>query len=109
MNTLLQIRFVWKPIVFLTCLLPFVLIVGDAFEITGNLGANPVEAILDRFGNWTLRFIMIRLLHGWRGWLRVRKSVRVGSVRRAGSADPGLRFEVPCPRELAPVSMGPSC
>jgi len=75
MNTLQQIRFIWKPIVFLTCLLPVFLIVGDAFEITGRLGANPVEAILDRFGNWALRFIMITLaitplrrMSGW-NWL----------------------------------------
>ena len=75
MNMLQQIRFIWKPIVFLTCLLPVFLIVGDAFEITGRLGANPVEAILDRFGNWALRFIMITLaitplrrMSGW-NWL----------------------------------------
>ena len=61
--------------VFLICLLPVFLIVGDAFEITGRLGANPVEAILDRFGNWALRFIMITLavtplrrISGW-NWL----------------------------------------
>jgi sulfoxide reductase heme-binding subunit YedZ len=60
-NTLQQIRFIWKPIVCLVCLLPVLLIGGDAFEITGTLGANPIEAILDRFGNWTLRFIMITL------------------------------------------------
>ena len=75
MNTLQQIRFIWKPIVFLACLLPALLVVGDAFGITGGLGANPVEAILDRFGNWALRFIMItlavtplRLMTGW-NWL----------------------------------------
>jgi len=74
-KTLQQIRFIWKPVVFLTCLLPVLLIVGDAFGITGTLGANPVEAILDRFGNWTLRFIMITLaitplrrMTGW-NWL----------------------------------------
>jgi sulfoxide reductase heme-binding subunit YedZ len=74
-NTLQQIRFIWKPIVFLTCLLPVLLVVGDAFGITGGLGANPVEAILDRFGNWALRFIMITLaitplrrVTGW-NWL----------------------------------------
>jgi sulfoxide reductase heme-binding subunit YedZ len=74
-NTLQQIRFVWKPIIFLICLLPAVLVVGDAFGITGGLGANPIEAILDRFGNWALRFIMIALavtplrrMTGW-NWL----------------------------------------
>lgn len=49
--------------------------VTDAFDITGGLGANPIEAIQDRFGNWSLRFIMIALavtplrrLTGW-NWL----------------------------------------
>ena len=61
MNTLRQIRFVWKPLLFAACLLPFVFVVTDALEITGRLGANPVEEILDRFGNWGLRLLMITL------------------------------------------------
>ena len=75
MNTVKQIRFIWKPVVFLLCLVPAVLVVTDAFEITGRLGANPVEEIQDRFGYWALRFIMITLavtplrrLLGW-NWL----------------------------------------
>ena len=76
MDTLKQIRLVWKPLVFLACLAPFVLVLGDAFEVTGRLGANPVEEILDRFGNWALRFIVLTLavtplrrLTGW-NWLQ---------------------------------------
>lgn len=61
MNTLQQIRLVFKPIVFLACLLPVFLMLGDAFEITGRLSANPVEDLQDRFGNWGLRFVMIAL------------------------------------------------
>ncbi len=61
MDTLTQIRFVWKPIVFALCLVPGLLILGDTFEITGSLGANPVEEIQDRLGNWGLRFVMIAL------------------------------------------------
>lgn len=61
MNTLQQVRFVWKPIVFILCLVPAALVVTDLFSITGDLGANPVEAMLDRFGNWGLRFVMIAL------------------------------------------------
>jgi sulfoxide reductase heme-binding subunit YedZ len=61
MNTNEQIRFIWKPIVFFLCLVPAALVVTDALEITGRLGANPVEEIQDRFGYWTLRFIMITL------------------------------------------------
>ena len=61
MNTLTQIRFVWKPLVFLTCLVPLFIVIGDLFEITGRLSANPIEDIQDRFGNWGLRFMMIAL------------------------------------------------
>ena len=76
MNTLTQIRFVWKPVVFVLCLVPGLVLLGDTFEITGSLGANPVEEIQDRLGNWGLRFIMIALavtplrrLTGW-NWLQ---------------------------------------
>jgi sulfoxide reductase heme-binding subunit YedZ len=48
-------------VVFALCLLPALLVFSDAFEITGRLGANPIEEIQDRFGIWTLRFIMITL------------------------------------------------
>jgi sulfoxide reductase heme-binding subunit YedZ len=75
LDTLTQIRLVWKPLVFVACLLPLALVIGDIFNITGTLGANPVEEVLDRFGNWGLRLIMITLavtplrrLTGW-NWL----------------------------------------
>jgi sulfoxide reductase heme-binding subunit YedZ len=75
LDTLKQVRLIWKPLVFALCLVPFVLVVTDTFELTGSLGANPVEEILDRFGNWALRFIMITLavtplrrITGW-NWL----------------------------------------
>ena len=61
MNTLTQIRLIWKPIIFLACLVPFGLAIGDLFGYTGSLGANPVEELQDRFGNWGLRFVMIAL------------------------------------------------
>ncbi len=61
MNTLTQIRYVWKPLVFVACLLPALQAVGDTFGITGSLGANPVEALQDHFGNWGLRFVLIAL------------------------------------------------
>jgi sulfoxide reductase heme-binding subunit YedZ len=80
LNTLQQIRFVWKPAVFIACLLPFILVVGDLFEITGRLGANPIEEILDRFGNWSLRFILLTLavtplrrISGWNWLARFRR------------------------------------
>ena len=75
MDTVRQIRFVWKPVVFLLCLVPALHVIADAFGIYGSLGANPVEEIQDRFGIWALRFIMIALavtplrrLSGW-NWL----------------------------------------
>ena len=80
MNTLQKVRFVGKPIVFLLCLAPAALLVGDAFGLTGQLSANPVEDILDRFGNWGIRFIMITLaatplrrITGWNWLARFRR------------------------------------
>ncbi|MGI9224598.1 MAG: sulfite oxidase heme-binding subunit YedZ [Woeseiaceae bacterium] len=80
MDTLKQIRFIWKPVVFALCLLPAALVVTDTFDITGSLGANPVEEIQDRLGNWGLRFIMIALavtplrrITGWNSLLRFRR------------------------------------
>jgi len=79
-NTLQKVRFVGKPLVFLLCLLPAALAVGDAFGITGQLSANPVEDILDRFGNWAIRLIMITLavtplrrITGWNWLVRFRR------------------------------------
>lgn len=60
-DTISQVRFIWKPLVFLICLIPAALLIGDAFEITGRLGANPIEEIQDRFGYWGLRFVLITL------------------------------------------------
>jgi len=61
LNTLSQIRFIWKPLIFAACLVPVVFVVTDALDITGSLGANPIEEILDRFGNWGLRLLMVTL------------------------------------------------
>ena len=80
LDTLTQVRRIWKPIVFLLCLVPALHIVTDAFELTGRLGANPVEEIQDRFGIWALRFIMITLavtplrrVTGWNWLARFRR------------------------------------
>jgi sulfoxide reductase heme-binding subunit YedZ len=67
-----------KPAVFVACLLPLALILWDAFN--DGLGANPIEAITHRTGDWTLRLLLVTLavtparrLLGW-GWLmRVRR------------------------------------
>ncbi len=80
MITQWQLRFVLKPVVFLACLLPAALIVTDAFELTGTLGANPIEAILDRFGILGIQFMLIALavtplrqLTGWAQLARFRR------------------------------------
>lgn len=63
-------RFI-KPLLFLACLVPFLSIVWRAFELGGSgLGANPVEAVQDTFGQWGLRFLVITLaITPLRDWL----------------------------------------
>ncbi|OOZ12897.1 sulfoxide reductase heme-binding subunit YedZ [Solemya velum gill symbiont] len=48
-----------KLLLFLLCLLPFLYLLWDAFN--GNLGANPVEALTHRSGDWTLRMLLVTL------------------------------------------------
>lgn len=75
MVTQRQFRFVIKPLVFAAALLPAVLVVTDLFELTGSLGANPIEAMLDRFGILGIQFILIALtvtpLRQMTGWTRL--------------------------------------
>jgi sulfoxide reductase heme-binding subunit YedZ len=56
--------------VWLLACLPFVLLAADA--ATGGLGANPVEAVLHRTGDWALRLLLLTLamspLRRWLGW-----------------------------------------
>jgi sulfoxide reductase heme-binding subunit YedZ len=59
-----------KPAVFILCLLPALALAADA--LTGGLGANPIEAITHRTGDWALRLLLITLavtplrrLTGW--------------------------------------------
>ncbi len=54
-----QITFFVKPIIFLLCLTPFLLLVLDT--INNNLGANPVEEMTHQTGEWALRFLLITL------------------------------------------------
>ncbi|MGD8566485.1 MAG: protein-methionine-sulfoxide reductase heme-binding subunit MsrQ [Gammaproteobacteria bacterium] len=70
-------RFI-KPVVFVICLLPLALLIWDAFN--DGLGANPVEAITHRTGDWTLRFLLLtlsvtplRLVFGWKKLIRFRR------------------------------------
>lgn len=67
-----------KPVIFLACLVPLALGVWDG--IGDQLGANPIEEITHRTGDWTLRMLLITLaatparrLFGWLWPLRVRR------------------------------------
>ena len=81
-----QIDRVYKPLLFLVCLLPFLRIVAGAFGIAGQaLGVNPVEDILHSLGLWGLRFLVLTLLvvpvgysyvEQVRDWLAHRKAAR---------------------------------
>ena len=47
-------------LIFAASLVPLLLVVLDALR--GRLGANPIEAILNRFGYWTLVFVLLALV-----------------------------------------------
>jgi sulfoxide reductase heme-binding subunit YedZ len=68
-----------KPVVFLLCSAPLAKLGLDAF--TGGLGANPVEAGLNRLGFWTLTFVALALaptpLHDLLGWKRPQRLRRM--------------------------------
>lgn len=80
MTTPQRIRFILKPVVFLTCLSPFLLLGFNAY--TGNLSANPIDDITDATGIWTLRFLLVTLavtpvrkIAGWNWLLQIRRMV----------------------------------
>jgi len=57
-------------LIFAASCMPLALVAADALR--GRLGANPIEAILNRFGFWTLTFLLLALvptplgtLFGW--------------------------------------------
>jgi len=72
-----------KVLVFLLCLVPFLLLVrGVVLTMRGEfaLGANPIETITHSTGDWILRFLLItlaitplRALTGWTGLTRFRR------------------------------------
>jgi sulfoxide reductase heme-binding subunit YedZ len=72
-------RYSWAA-VFAACALPLAKLAWDAAR--GGLGANPIEAILNRFGFWTLVFLLlsllptpVRILTGWGGAIRYRRTI----------------------------------
>lgn len=70
-----------KTALFALCVLPFLAMVLGAFGVAGvTLGANPVEELMDRNGQWGLRFLLITLavtplrrVTGWNWLLRLRR------------------------------------
>jgi len=54
------ITFVIKPLLFIVCLVPLVLLVIGA--VNNTLGTNPVETMTHNTGEWTLRFLLITLM-----------------------------------------------
>ena len=80
-------RFV-KVLVFLIALSPaasvVTLTVTDILGKTHALGANPIDALTDTTGIWTLRFVLLSLaitplrrLTGWNALLAVRRNLGV--------------------------------
>lgn len=69
----------YKIALFLLCLVPLGILVWEAVQL--QLGANPVEAMLHRTGEWTLRFLMIVLavtpLRRITGWNELQQSRRM--------------------------------
>lgn len=62
-----------KSILFLVCLAPFLLMAWDT--INADLGANPVESLTHRSGDWALRILLVTLavspLRQLSGWSRI--------------------------------------
>ena len=60
-----------KPLVFVVCLLPLVWLAARL--VLGDLGANPIEALVRGLGDWALRFLLIALavtpLRQITGWI----------------------------------------
>ena len=62
-----------KPVVFLMCLLPLMVLFLRAFELVDfGLGANPIEELLHELGRWGLKLLLLTLtitpLRRWTGW-----------------------------------------
>jgi methionine sulfoxide reductase heme-binding subunit len=56
------VRRVYKPIVFVLCMLPLARLAAGAFGVLGvSLGTDPVAELLHELGQWGLRFICITL------------------------------------------------
>lgn len=72
------LRRLLKPLLFTLCLMPLSLLVWHGF--TSGLGANPIEEITHRTGQWALRMLLITLsvtplrqITGWHWLIRFRR------------------------------------
>jgi len=77
MDRLLRHRLA-KPLVFALCLLPLGWLVWRG--VGGDLGANPIEALIRSLGDWALRLLLVALavtpvrqITGWNGLARFRR------------------------------------
>jgi len=78
MNQQQLVSRVLKPAIFVAALVPLALLVWNALH--DGLGANPVEAITFKTGDWGLRFLLITLcvtplrrITGWQWLVRIRR------------------------------------
>ncbi len=55
-----QVSFLIKPLLFILCLSPFILLFWQA--LNDSLGTNPVETLTHETGQWALRFLLIALV-----------------------------------------------
>lgn len=56
------IKRIYKPLLFVACLIPLANLALSAFGIgNASLGANPVEELLHALGLWSLRFLVLTL------------------------------------------------
>lgn len=67
-----------KPAIFIICLIPLGVYIFWFF--TNSLGANPIEEVTRRIGDWALRFLLITLtvsplrrLTGWNNFIKYRR------------------------------------
>ena len=68
----------YKPVVFIVCLIPLILLLWNGAN--DQLGANPIETITRRTGDWALRFLLLtltitplRILFNWKKPIRFRR------------------------------------
>ncbi|HHM06286.1 MAG TPA: sulfoxide reductase heme-binding subunit YedZ [Gammaproteobacteria bacterium] len=78
MNETQVIRWALKPVLFVLCLVPVLLLAWRAWQ--GSLGANPVETLSHETGAWALRMLLLTLtvtplrrLTGWQPLIRFRR------------------------------------